>query len=66
MDSLRQEEPAVPRWLQAVNEAHTRPASSLAVWALARVLALHLVEAVRADRARSPTFWPRWPTCGAF
>ena len=65
MDSLRQDEPAVQRLLHAVDEAHMRTASILAVWALARVLAMHLVATVLAERALSPTFWPRCPTCGA-
>jgi hypothetical protein len=66
MDSRRQDEPAVQRVLPAVDEAHTRTELILAVWPLARVLAMHIVEAVRAERALSPTFWPRCPTCGAF
>jgi hypothetical protein len=32
---------------------------------VARVLAIHLVESVLADRARRPTSWPRCPQCGA-
>ena len=45
MDSIRQDEPAVQRLLHAVDEAHTLTEIILAVWALARVLALHIVEA---------------------
>lgn len=66
MDSIRQDEPAVQRLLHAVDEAHTLTEIILAVWPLARVLAMHSVEAVLAERALSPTFWPRCPTCGAF
>jgi hypothetical protein len=66
MDSIRQDEPAVQRLLHAVDEAHTLTELLLAVWALARVLAVHIVAAVRAARALSPPFWPRCPTCGAF
>ena len=66
MDSIRQDQPAVQRVLHAVDEAHTLTAIILAVWPLARVLAMHIVEAVLAERALSPTFWPRCPTCGAF
>jgi hypothetical protein len=66
MDSIRQDEPAVQRLLHAVDEAHTLTEIILAVWALARVLAVHIVEAVLAERALSPTFWPRCPMCGAF
>jgi hypothetical protein len=66
MDSIRQDEPAVQRLLHAVDEAHTLTEIILAVWPLARVLAMHIVEAVLAERALSPTFWPRCPMCGAF
>ena len=65
-DSIRQAEPAVQRLLYAVDEAHTLTEIILAVWSLARVLAIHIVEAVLAERALSPTFWPRCPLCGAF
>jgi len=61
MDSIRQDEPAVQRLLRAVDEAHTRTEIILAVWPLAHVLAMHLIEAVLAERARSPTCWPQYP-----
>src|SRR5262249_22713734 len=32
---------------------------------VARVLAIHLIEAVLADRAHQPTVWPPCPACGA-
>jgi hypothetical protein len=38
----------------------------MAVWPLARLLTLHLVEAVLAERAHRPTSWPRCPVCGAW
>ena len=66
LDSIRQDEPAVQRLLRAVEEAHTLTEILLAVWPLARVLTIQLVEAVLAERALRPTFWPRCPTCGAF
>jgi hypothetical protein len=66
IDSIRQDEPAVQRLLWAVDEAHTLTEIILAVWPLARVLAIHIVEAILAERALSPTFWPRCPTCGVF
>lgn len=66
MDSIRQDEPAVQRVLAAVDEAHTRTEILLAVWPLAHVLAMHIVEAVLAERALSPTCWPRGPTGGVF
>ena len=36
----------------------------LAAWQVARVLTVHLVEAVLAERARRPFVWPRCPVCG--
>jgi hypothetical protein len=64
-DSIRDDDPCVQRLLCTVEEAHTRPELILAAWALARVLARHLVESVLAERARRPTSWPRCPQCGA-
>ena len=64
-DSIRDDDPSVQRLLCTVEEAHTLPALILAAWSLARVLAIHLVEAVLAERARRPTSWPRCPQCGA-
>jgi hypothetical protein len=66
MDSIRQDEPAVQSLLHAVDEAHTLTEIILAIWPLARVLAIHIVEAVLVERALSPTFWPRCPRCGVF
>ena len=45
--------------------AHTLAQLILAVWPLARVLALPVVEYVLADRAQRPLPWPPCPTCGA-
>src|SRR5712692_1663812 len=64
-DSIRDDDPSVQRLLCTVEEAHTLPALILAAWSLARVLAIHLVEAVLAERARRPTSWPCCPQCGA-
>ena len=64
-DSIRDADPSVQRLLCMVEEAHTLTALVLAVWSLARVLAIHLVESVLAERARRPTSWPRCPQCGA-
>lgn len=63
-DSIRDDDPSVQRLLCMVEEAHTLTALVLAVWSLARVLAIHLVESVLAERARRPTSWPRCPQCG--
>ncbi len=64
-DSIRYDDPSVQRLLCAVEATHTLTALILAVWSLARVLAIQLVEAVLAERARHPTLWPRCPQCGA-
>jgi len=64
-DSIRHNDPAVQRLLSAVEDAHSLPAFILAAWQVARVLTVHLVEAVLAERARHPTLWPRCPQCGA-
>jgi len=66
MDSIRQDEPAVQRLLHAVDEAHTLTEIILAVWALARVLAVHIVATVLAERALSPTSGPAVPCVGRF
>jgi hypothetical protein len=63
-DSIRHNDPAVQRLLSAVDEAHSLSAFILAAWQVARVLPVHLVEAVLAERARHPTLWPRCPQCG--
>lgn len=64
-DSIRDDDPCVQRWLCTIEEAPTLPELILAAWALARVLARHLVESVLAERARRPTSWPCCPQCGA-
>src|SRR5262245_25642155 len=65
-DSIRQADPCMQRLLQTVEQAQTLTQLILAVSPLARVLAIHIVEAVLAERALSSTFWPRCPMCGAF
>ncbi len=64
-DSIRYDDPSVQRLLRAVEETHTFTALILAVWSLAHVLAIHLDDAVLAERAQHPTLWPRCPQCGA-
>ena len=64
-DSIRYDDPSVQRLLCAVEDTHTLTALILAVWSLARVLAIQLVEAVLAERARHPTLWPHCPQWGA-
>src|SRR5262249_43920065 len=55
--------PAVQQLLRTIEGAHTLTQLVMAVWPLARVLALHIVEAVLAERARLPLAWPPCPTC---
>src|SRR5262249_33936282 len=64
-DSIRQDDPAVQRVLSALEEAQTLMALILAAWPLARMLVLHLIEAVLAERAQQPTVWPPCSACGA-
>src|SRR6266568_6491823 len=64
-DTRHDDDPAVQRFLSAVDDAHSLTAFILAAWQVARVLTIHLVEAVLAERARHPTRWPRGPQCGA-
>ena len=65
-DSIRHNDPAVQRLLSAVEDAPSLAALILAAWQVARVLTVHLVEAVLADRARCPSAWPRCPQCEVF
>ncbi|MGH7393618.1 MAG: ISKra4 family transposase [Candidatus Rokuibacteriota bacterium] len=65
-DSIRDDDPAVQRLLRAVEDAPSLTAVIMAAWQVARVLTVHLVEAVLAERARRPLAWPRCPQCGGF
>jgi hypothetical protein len=64
-DSIRHEDPSVQRLRRLMDDAHSLTALLLAAWQVARVLTVHLVEAVLAERARQPPAWPPCPTCGA-
>ena len=63
-DSIRHDDPSMQPLLSAVEHAHSLPALILAAWQVARALAVHLVEAVLAERARRATAWPPCPLCG--
>ena len=65
-DSIRHDDPSVQRLLSAVEDAPSLTALILAAWQVARVLTVHLVEAVLVERARRPSAWPRCPQCGVF
>jgi len=63
-DSIRDDDPSVQRLLRAVEDAPSLTALILATWQVARILAVHVVEAVLTERARWPTAWPPCPACG--
>jgi hypothetical protein len=63
-DSIRDDDPSVQRLLRAVEDAPSPTAVILATGQVARVLAVHVVAAVLAERARRPTPWPPCPACG--
>lgn len=63
-DSIRHADPSVQRLLRVVEDADSLTALILAAWQVARILTVHLVEAVLAERARRPTAWPPCPACG--
>ena len=64
-DSIRHDDPAVQPLLSTIEKAQTLAQLILAVWPLARVLALHIIEHVLAERAQRPIAWPPCPCCGA-
>jgi hypothetical protein len=64
-DSIRDDDPSWQRLLGAIEAAQTLTELLMAAWPLARLVVVHLVEAVLAERARRPTAWPRCPACGA-
>src|SRR2546430_3239916 len=63
-DTIHDDDPSVQRLLRAVEDARSLTALILAAWQVARVLSVHVVEAVLAERARGPTSWPPCPACG--
>jgi hypothetical protein len=63
-DSIRDDDPSVQCLLRAVEQAPSLTALILATWQVARVLAVHLIETVLAERAHQPTTWPPCPACG--
>ena len=50
-DSIRHDDPSVQRLLRLVVDAHFLTERTLAAWQVARILAVHLIEAVLAERA---------------
>jgi hypothetical protein len=66
IDSIGDDEPSWQPLRRAIEDAHTLTELLLAVWPVARVMAIPLVESVLAERAQRPTSWPRCPVCGAW
>jgi hypothetical protein len=64
-DSIRYDDPSVQRLLRMLEDAHSLTELTLTAWQVARIFTVHLIEAVLAERAHSPTLWPRCPQCGA-
>jgi hypothetical protein len=63
-DRRRYDDPAVQQLLRPIEEAHTLTQLLLAVWPVARILTLHIVESGLTARAQRPLAWPPCPTCG--
>jgi len=63
-DSIRHDDPSLQHLLRMMEDADSLTALTLAAWQVARLLAVHLIEAVLAGRARCPTSWPPCPACG--
>jgi len=63
-DSIRHDDPAVQPLLSTIEQAQTLAQLILAVWPFARVLALHIIAYVLAERAQRPVAWPPCPCCG--
>jgi hypothetical protein len=63
-DSIRHDAPTLQPLLSTIEQAQTLAQLLLAVWPLARVLALHIIEYVLAERAQRPIAWPPCPCCG--
>ena len=64
-DSRRPNDPPGQRLRSAVEDAHALTAFTLAAWQVPRVLTIHLLEAVLAERSQHSTLGPRCPQGGA-
>ena len=62
--SIRHDDPSLQQGLQSAYHAANLTELILAAWALARVLAVHVVESVLREWAGRPTPWPPCPECG--
>jgi hypothetical protein len=59
------DDPAGQPLLSTIEKAQTLAQLIIAVWPLARVLALHILEYVFAERTQRPVIWPPCPCCGS-
>jgi hypothetical protein len=63
-ESIRYDEPRLQHGLQTAYHAANLTELIVAAWALARVMAVHVVESVLKEWASAPTVWPLCPQCG--
>lgn len=63
-ESIRDDDPSLQQGLQTAYDATNLTELILAAWALARVIAVQVVESVLREWASCPTPWPSCPTCG--
>jgi hypothetical protein len=63
-NSIDHDDLSVQSELRRVEHAQTLTELRMAAWSLARVVVIHVVEAVLHERARRPTSWPPCPVCG--
>jgi hypothetical protein len=63
-DSIRDDDPSLQQGLQAASHAPHLTALLMQAWALARMIAVHVVESVLREWACRPTRWPPCPACG--
>jgi hypothetical protein len=63
-ESIRYDDPSLQQGLQTAYDATNLTELILAAWALARVMAIEVVESVLREWASCPTPWPSCPTCG--
>ena len=63
-ESIRPDDPSLQQGLQSAYHAANLTELIVAAWALARVMAVQVVESVLKEWAGRPTTWPPCPTCG--
>jgi hypothetical protein len=63
-ESIRPDDPILQQGLQSAYHAANLTELIVAAWALARVMAVQVVESVLKEWAGRPTSWPPCPNCG--